>query len=166
MVTLKFGGTSMGNARRIISSADIIIGRANESRVSVVVSAVAGVSNALQAAIDSAVTGTTSTKFTDELKKTHREICDELQSKVSGFNSDKVMEKLNPYFAETEKLLEGVAAFQECPSTIHCRIMGMGELLSSPIMEAVLLAKGQSVILLDSRKFIFTTGKKKEGEAD
>ena len=52
MITLKFGGTSMANARRILASADIIINRAKEDRLSVVVSAAAGVSNTLQAAID------------------------------------------------------------------------------------------------------------------
>ena len=57
MITLKFGGTSMGNAERIISSADIIIGRAKQERVSVVVSAVSGVSNKLQESIDECVKG-------------------------------------------------------------------------------------------------------------
>lgn len=166
MITLKFGGTSMGNARRIISSADIICGRAEKERVSVVVSAVAGVSNSLQAAIDACTTGTTSEKFIDDLKKTHAEICDELESKVKGFAADKVMEKINPYLEETAKLLDGCLSFGECPSTIYCRIMGMGELMSSPIMEAVLRAKGQSVMLLDSRKFIYTTGEHKEGDPD
>ena len=58
MLTLKFGGTSMGNARRILSSADIICKRAKEDRLSVVVSAVAGVSNTLQAAVDACTAGT------------------------------------------------------------------------------------------------------------
>ena len=120
MITLKFGGTSMGNARRILDSSDIIIKRAEEDRLSVVVSAVAGVSNSLQAAIDASVTGTPSTKFTNELKGIHSEICSEIQSKLPGFNADKVMEKLNPYFDEISKLLDGVAAFGECPDTIYC----------------------------------------------
>ena len=45
MITLKFGGTSMANARRILASSEIIISRAKEDRLSVVVSAAAGVSN-------------------------------------------------------------------------------------------------------------------------
>ena len=40
----------MGNACRILDSVDIMIGRAKDDRVSVIVSAVAGVSNHLQAA--------------------------------------------------------------------------------------------------------------------
>ncbi|MDD7125849.1 hypothetical protein, partial [Treponema porcinum] len=75
MLTLKFGGTSMANASRILSSADIIISRAKEDRLSVVVSAVAGVSNSLQAAIDAYTTGNTSTDYVCDIKKIHKEIC-------------------------------------------------------------------------------------------
>lgn len=166
MITLKFGGTSMANARRILSSADIIIEKAKEDRLSVVVSAVAGVSNNLQSAIDACTTGITGTNYVTDLRNTHNEICLELQSKLPGFDAEKVMAKIEPNFVELEKLLAGCVSFGECPDTVYCRIMGMGELLSSPIMEAVLLAKKQSVIWLDSRKFVFTTGNQKEGEAD
>ena len=166
MITLKFGGTSMANARRILSSADIIINRAKEDRLSVVVSAAAGVSNSLQAAIDGCTTGTPAETFVFDIKKIHEEICFELQSKLKGFDAEKVMAAIQPNFDELEKLLAGVGSFGECPDTVHCRIMGMGELCSAPIMEAVLRAKEQSVMLLDSRKYVFTNGNQKEGEAD
>ena len=166
MITLKFGGTSMANARRILASADIIINRAKEDRLAVIVSAVAGVSNALQAAIDACTGGISGTNYVTDLRNTHNEICLELQSKLPGFDAEKTMARLEPNFEELEKLLAGCVSFCECPDTVHCRIMGMGELLSAPIMENVLLAKKQSVIFLDSRKFVFTTGNQKEGEAD
>ena len=166
MITLKFGGTSMANARRILASSEIIINRAKEDRISVIVSAVAGVSNNLQSAIDATTSGISGSNYVSDLRNTHNEICLELQSKLPGFDADKVMSKLEPNFEELDKLLAGCVSFGECPDTVHCRIMGMGELLSAPIMEAVLLAKKQSVIFLDSRKFVFTTGNQKEGEAD
>ncbi|MCR5765893.1 MAG: bifunctional aspartate kinase/homoserine dehydrogenase I [Treponema sp.] len=166
MITLKFGGTSMANARRILASSEIIINRAKEDRISVVVSAVAGVSNNLQSAIDATTSGISGSNYVTDLRNTHNEICLELQSKLPGFDADKVMAKLEPNFIELEKLLAGCVSFGECPDTVHCRIMGMGELISAPIMEAVLLAKKQSVIFLDSRKFVYTTGNQKEGEAD
>lgn len=166
MITLKFGGTSMANARRILASADIIINRAKEDRLSVIVSAVAGVSNTLQSAIDATTTGIIGSDYVTDLRKIHNEICLELQSKLPGFDAEKTMAKIEPNFVELEKLLAGCISFGECPDTVHCRIMGMGELLSAPIMESVLLAKQQSVIFLDSRKFVFTTGNQKEGEAD
>lgn len=166
MITLKFGGTSMESARRILSSADIIVGRAQADRLSVVVSAVAGISNGLQESINACVAGAQADKFVQNLRNIHSEICAEIQSKLPGFDADTVLKHLEPTFAEYEKLLTGCVSFGECPDTIHCRIMGMGELLSAPIMEAVLRAKKQSVILLDSRKFIFTTGNQKEGDPD
>ena len=156
----------MANARRILASSEIILTRAKEDRISVVVSAVAGVSNSLQAAIDATTTGISGDTYVSDLRNTHNEICLELQSKLPGFEAEKVMSRLEANFIELGKLLAGCVSFGECPDTVHCRIMGMGELLSAPIMEAVLLAKKQSVIYLDSRKFVFTTGNQKEGEAD
>ncbi len=156
----------MANARRILSSADIILNRAKEDRLSVVVSAAAGVSNNLQAAIDASTSRNTATNFVVEIKKLHEQICNELQSEVKGFDADKVMASISPNFDELEKLLAGCTSFGEVPDTVYCRIMGMGELCSAPIMEAVLRAKGESVILLDSRKHVFTNGNQKEGEAD
>lgn len=166
MLTLKFGGTSMGNARRILDSTEIMVGRAKSDRISVIVSAVAGVSNALQAAIDNAVTGNSPITSIENLRKIHSEICAELQSSLPDFNADDVMKKIEPNFVELEKLLSGVSTFGECPKSIHCRIMGMGELCCVPMVKAVLQAKKQSVLLLDSRKFIFTTGDQKEGDPD
>ncbi len=166
MLTLKFGGTSMQNARRILSSADIIVGRAEQDRLSVVVSAVAGVSNSLQDAVDACVAGSDPDRIVSGLRSVHNEICLEIQSKLPGFNAEKVMEQILPNFQELEKLLAGCVSFGECPDTVYCRIMGMGELMSAPIMEAVLRAKNQSVIMLDSRKFIFTTGNHLEGDPD
>ena len=156
----------MGNARRILDSTDIIIEQQKKERVSVVVSAVAGVSNKLQESIDGSIRGENPERFVKELRAVHLEICRELQSKLPGFDSDAVMKSLEDKFVELQNLLTAAAAFGECTDTAHCRIMGMGELLCVPIVEAVLLAKKQSVIVLDSRKFIMATGCQKEAGAD
>ena len=166
MLTLKFGGTSMGSAKRILDSVEIMIGRAKTDRISVIVSAVAGVSNSLQAAIDGCITGGSASTYVESMRKTHSEICAQLEAEVKGFSSKEVLKKIEVNFAELEKLLSGVASFGECPKSIHCRIMGMGELCCVPIVNAVLQAKGQDVIVLDSRRFIFTTGNQAEGDVD
>lgn len=156
----------MENANRIIGSADIIIGRAKNDRVSVVVSAVAGISNLLQESINECIRGVSPKSYAEKVRNVHEEICADIQSKVEGFSREKVLEKMEPLFIEYEKLLDGCVSFGECPDTVHCRIMGMGELLSAPMMNAVLVAKGMSVILMDSRKYVYTYGKQKEGDAD
>ena len=75
MLTLKFGGTSMGSAARILNSADIVIGRAEKDRVSVVVSAVAGVSNLLADSITKCASGSAPVEFVKNVKKIHSDIC-------------------------------------------------------------------------------------------
>ena len=76
------------------------------------------------------------------------------------------MKDLESVFEEYERLLNAVSAFGECPLSVHCRIMGIGERLSSPIVAAVLKAKGLAVCLLDSRKYIFTNGNQAQGDPD
>ncbi len=167
MLTLKFGGTSMGNARRILDSTDIMISRLEGGeRISVIVSAVTGVSNKLQESINSCVCGENPDHFVKELRQTHLDICRELQSKLPGFDAEKVMASIEDKFIELSQMLTAALSFGECTDTAHCRVMGMGELLCVPIVEAVLLAKKQSVIILDSRKYIVTTGNQKEGDPD
>jgi len=166
MLTLKFGGTSMGSARRILDSVNIMCGRAEKDRISVVVSAVAGISNKLQESIDSCVKGGEAAPFVEQIRTTHRDICSELKSTLPGFKTDDVMAKIETNLSELAKLLTGVATFGECPTSVECRIMGMGELMCCPIVEAVLLAMDKSVLFLDSRKFIYTTGNQKEGDPD
>lgn len=166
MITLKFGGTSMGSARRILNSVDIMIGRASTDRISVVVSAVAGVSNKLQEAIDGCVAGGSAENYVTQIKNIHSDICSEIKASVAEFDKESVVAKIDGILKELEKLLSGLVSFGECPKSVHCRIMGMGELMCAPIVEAVLSAKKQSVLLLDSRKFIYTTGSQKEGDPD
>ena len=166
MLTLKFGGTSMGNAHRILNSVEIMISRAKQSRISVVVSAVAGISNTLQDAIEGCVLGNSFYTYVESIRKTHKDICCELEALVKGFDSKSVMEKLESNFNELEKLLSGVNSFGECPKSIKCRIMGMGELCCVQMVIAVLIAKKQNAQLLDSRDFVFTTGNQAEGDPD
>ncbi len=166
MLTLKFGGTSMGSSRRILDSVEIMCGRAKTDRISVVVSAVAGVSNKLQAAIDGCVKDEEPELYVNELRSIHSKIIEELKSALPSFDDSSVMKKIESSFKELSALLKGIQIFKECPASAHCRIMGMGELICAPIVEEVLRAKGQDVLLLDSRKFIFTRGDQKEGDPD
>ena len=80
MLTLKFGGTSMGSARRIIDSVDIMVGRAKTERISVIVSAVAGVSNKLQDSIDKCLLGSIAEPFVSDIRRIHGEIISELNA--------------------------------------------------------------------------------------
>jgi len=98
------------------------------------------------------------------MRKTHTDIVSELAAAVPGYRADAVLAALEPLFAEYGRLLAAVAAFGECPGTVECRVMGLGEQLCVPIVAELLRAKGEDVAVLDSRKLIITEGKLAEGD--
>ena len=124
----------MGSARRILDSVQIMLTRAEQDHISVIVSAVAGVSNSLQDSIDGCIAGGNPVRYIEAIRLKHTEICTELTALLPCFASDTVITKLAPIFETYERLLTAVAAFGECPVSVHCRIMGLGELLCAPIV--------------------------------
>lgn len=187
MLVMKFGGTSMGSAGRMCNSVDIIQERSKSDRLGVIVSAVGGVSNRLQDSIAfamhyyTAATGEFSTSTTTttpattatfgatadivaSIQKTHGDIVLELEKAVPGFRRETVDRELAELYAEFERLLAAIASFGECPESIECRIMGLGEQLCVPIVAELLRARGEDVGVLDSRKMIITEGRLNEGD--
>ncbi len=178
MVVMKFGGTSMGSAERMLNSAEIMQSGAKKGKVGVIVSAVGGVSNRLQAAIDQAVADFSALSQEESKEKstldcsgivagiidTHERILSELSKVLPAFNIDAVKSKLKPLFAELSRLVNAVAVFGECPDTIYCRIMGMGERLCLPIAAEILRARDEDVLEIDIREYIITEGNQREGE--
>lgn len=165
MLVMKFGGTSMGNAARMSSSVDIICNRSKIDRLGVIVSAVGGVSNRLQDSVIFALTGTEPTKTTvTSIKKTHSDIISDLSAMIPKYRANEVENTLNVLYTEFERLLDAIAAFGECPETIECRIMGLGEQFCVPIVAELLHARGEQLEVLDSRKFIITEGRLSEGD--
>jgi len=161
MLVMKFGGSSMGNAERMSSAAAIIRERARSSRIGVVVSAVGGVSNMLQDSITRALSdGRTVdvSSFIDQIRLRHTTILSDLAKSQATFSKKNVDKILEPIYEEYVQLLSAVAAFGECPETVECRILGMGERLSVPIIAEVLKSLGEDVDVLDSRKLIITEG--------
>jgi aspartokinase/homoserine dehydrogenase 1 len=183
MLVMKFGGTSMGSAGRMNNSVDIMCERSKTDRVGVIVSAVGGVSNRLQdsinlamrfygAAVPTATETTTATgngfASTEEIiasiRKTHIDIIADLVLAVPAFRATVAEKALDALLADYARMLSAVASFGECPETIECRIMGLGEQLCIPIVEELLHARGEDVEVLDSRKLIITEGKLTEGD--
>lgn len=192
MITLKFGGTSMGSAKRILNSSKIVIDRDKEKgRVSVIVSAVAGISNKLQEAIDYCISSDSERegllkecikvnerknyaceadgylqRFYEELTQVHYNIIEELQKSLPLYDTSKVKSKIDAVIGEIKRALDGSLSLRECPINAYCKIMGAGEMLSTPIMEETLNAQGIKVRSFDSRAYIYTTGRQDEGDVD
>ena len=112
MITLKFGGTSMESARRILSSADIIISRAKSERVSVVVSAVAGVSNKLQESIDACVKGMRAENFVHETEKNSLGYLRRASVETSGFECRVGFKRACADFRRIRKIINRLCVFR------------------------------------------------------
>ena len=150
MKVLKFGGSSLADAKNIRKVVQIAQEAANGEPSIVVVSAVSGTTDALIEAGRLAEIGDTSyLRFLKELEQKHLDLLLELdpQSEPS-FVEDT--------FKEVERTLEGVMRVGELSARTLDRIIGIGEIVSSRIVSAYLSSSAVEHSWTDSRDLIRT----------
>lgn len=173
MIVMKFGGTSMGEAARILSCVKIILMRQKEDRVAVVASAVSGVSNMLEESIAKCMKDAKKNEeFVEKFEKIHTKIIDELKAHFQtagneSFDSSAAFSSLSSYKKQYSSLLAALSTMGECPVFLHCKIMGLGEQVSTSILQKVLeIFSSVKVELIDSRTCVITSGEQDQGDAD
>lgn len=137
LIVTKFGGTSVGDADAIKRAASIITDLAKDSRVIVVVSAMAGVSDSLldmvsgekkdPAEIDS---------FIKSLGNKHLEAVDQSEIPDASNVTEKINKLLDNLRKDLEHLYSGSSETHE-----KYTILGYGEKLSATILTAVINAR-------------------------
>ncbi len=154
MIVMKFGGTSVENEAAISRVADIVRGRLNERPV-VVVSALAGVTDALLAMSAAAASGSLheALKLLRKIRQRHLAV---LSALVSGPGEAAVREEILALLNSTQDVLRGVSALGELTPRTTDNILATGELLSSRIVSAAFAARGLNAALIDSRHCIVT----------
>ena len=154
MIVMKFGGTSVEDAKAIERTAAIVKGRLAQKPV-VVVSAMAKVTDQLLAMGRAAGTGDrkTALKLSRALRERHYNAAGELLGTAlfTQFHSD-----LGVDFDALDELLRGIAAVGELTPRTTDHVAAFGELLSSKIITAALSARGLDSTLVDSRECIVT----------
>ncbi|MEO6171352.1 MAG: bifunctional aspartate kinase/diaminopimelate decarboxylase [Lysobacter sp.] len=142
-LVLKFGGTSVSRRDRwdTIGRMAVERGAANGARVLVVVSAVSGVTNELQAICD----GDDASSRVAALIARHRAFCEEL-----GLDPDAA---LGERFAELQGLLDDPRA-GERPLPWQAEVLAQGELLSSTLGVAYLRSQGLDFGWCDARDWL------------
>jgi aspartate kinase len=131
MIVMKFGGTSVGTAASIRKVCDIVRSRARKKPL-LVVSALAGVTDALEAAARSALRGTLSLVA---IRRRHEEVVRDL-----GLAPGLVAAELR----ELEELLRGVQLLGELSPRSLDYAMSFGERMSVKIVAAALATCGVS----------------------
>lgn len=151
VVVMKFGGTSVRDAahiRRVVS----IIGRDPESSRLVVVSAQAGVTDALTEAIERAQRGGDSNP--ERLLRRWRGLAADLEVRASERPAlEAVIEAVNGRAAE---LLHGVKLLGECSPRVRDAVVSLGEIVSHALVAAALREIGVIAVAIDPRELVPT----------
>lgn len=155
MIVLKFGGTSVADAAAIERTISIVRSRL-DSRPIVVVSALAGTTNALLAIAEQSAKGHLigASGGVQSLRERHMRQTQALLG--DGELASDVMAELSTYFDELARLAEAISVFgYVTPRTLDA-IAAFGELSSSRIFAAAMQARGLDAALVDARDVIVT----------
>jgi len=154
MLILKFGGTSVGSAQRILAVADII--RANLDRKPVVVlSAMSGVTDSLVVATNAAARrddATVATIVRDLREKHHTaaQLC------VDDSLRPEVVHKIDEYIDTLARILAALSLLQEASPRSRDLVASYGEKLSTTLLHATLTSQGIPSEILSAEAVIKT----------
>jgi len=164
-LTMKFGGTSVGNAEAIEQAVNIVRDEVNAgNRVVVVVSAMSGVTNTLLQSVKYAVEGDkwNYLEVENDLRFKHEEAINELIA--PGDERENVLKSIDKLLDEYEKLCEAVSTLGEATPRIMDAVVSFGERLSSRLVAAVLRHKGIQAKAYDAGQFLITNNDFQDAE--
>ena len=145
-VVMKFGGTSVSTAANWQIIASLIQNRLAAGLQPLIVhSALQGVSNALAAALEGAVSGDSAGNLA-AIREQHYQLADGL-----GLNGQELLE---PVLKELEQMLAGVGLIQEISIRVRARAMALGELMATRLGAAYLEKAGIDCEWRDARELL------------
>jgi len=146
---MKFGGTSVRNAVAIKNVSHIIRDR-QEQRPLVVLSAVAGVTDLLEASLPAAASGNWSQveSILEQLRQKHDSIMRELHS------SKPVYDFVHAELEKLRVLLSATESIRVSGRNISQAVLSIGELLSTRILTDILRQNSIDAVFVDARKLM------------
>lgn len=154
MIVLKFGGTSVASAAAIDRAVSIVRSRLKAEPI-VVVSALAGTTNALLAIAEQAAKGHLigASRGVQLLRERHLREADTLLPANAGVE---VAAELSAHFDELARLAEAISVFGYVTPRSLDAIAAFGELCSTLLVTAVLRERGIAAELIDARDVVVT----------
>ncbi len=145
-IVMKFGGTSVSSVENWTTIAALVKARLDAGLQPVIVhSALAGVSNALEEVLDSAVAGEVSNGLA-AIRDQHYTLASDL-----GLDGEALLEER---LHELEQLVAGVRLVREVSVRVRVRVMAIGELMSTCLGAAFLAAQGLPAHWMDARDLL------------
>ena len=146
MQVLKFGGSSVANGQNITKVIQIITEKKNSGRITVVVSALGGITDMLLKASQLASLGNEGySGVLEEIETRHLQVVREL---IPVQNQSSLLSFVKTQCNEIEEICNGIFLLRELSPRTKDRIVAYGELLSSKIITAALQAQGLKLSLI------------------
>jgi bifunctional aspartokinase / homoserine dehydrogenase 1 len=154
MKVLKFGGTSVANAKNINLVINIILENCINNKLIVVVSAFSGITDLLVIAATNASNKDKNYKeIFNQIDKIHKDAVDEL---IAITEQSDLLNVINANLNHLKTLLDGCYLLGELSNRTSDTILSFGELLSSQIIAKALNQKIEKSNFKDSRQIIKT----------
>ncbi|MGH7555807.1 MAG: bifunctional aspartate kinase/homoserine dehydrogenase I, partial [Longimicrobiales bacterium] len=154
MKVLKFGGTSVETAERIRDVVSIVADQRGSEPVIVVVSAMAGVTNALvDAATRAAASDPEAESVVRGLAERHAAAA---RAVASPEEVDALIELLAGWQSDLRSLIQGISLVRDCSPRVLDAVLSYGELFSSALVTAAFRRAGIPAQAIDARKLIIT----------
>ena len=151
MKVLKFGGTSVGSVKSILSLKHIVESEARRQPIVVVVSALGGITDKLISTAQQAVAGNDAWKTSfEEMVDRHHQMIDTIITNT--IDREDLFNKVDSLFEQLRSIYFGVFLIRDLSRKTQDTIVSYGERLSSNIVSS--LVRGSR--WMDSREFIKT----------
>lgn len=158
MRVLKFGGTSVANADRFQTVADIALKSAEREQTALVLSAPAKITNLLVALMGAAAAGRSGEEEVAKIKAIIEPIITTLGERYPGFDTGKVMGQYQEIMALIDRKVQGILMLEQCPEAVMALVESRGEACSICIMSELLKACGRKVRIIDPVEVLVTEG--------
>ncbi|NIG99063.1 MAG: bifunctional aspartate kinase/homoserine dehydrogenase I [Buchnera aphidicola (Periphyllus acericola)] len=158
MKILKFGGTSLADAKRILSVSEIIQEESKKNQVAVVLSAPAKITNNLEKLIKYAKKKKKYKKIILKIKNKFLKIITKISNKNKNISFKDLYKIINKEIKFLKKYSKIIYLLKKCPKKIFSQIISKGEILSTYIMMHILHSKKNKIILINPVKKILSKG--------
>jgi aspartate kinase len=155
MIVAKFGGTSVGDAAAIRRTADIVKNRLARKPV-VVVSAMAGTTNALLGAAEQASAGNLVAAIAMVQQQRERHLAAVRELLGSGAAADELAATESALLDEFAHLVEALSVLGHATPRSIDAVASLGEQLSAPLVTAAFRKAGIDAVFVDARQVMVT----------
>ncbi|HUZ18534.1 MAG TPA: aspartate kinase [Spirochaetia bacterium] len=169
MKIMKFGGTSVQDAARLRTTAQIILEESKRERVAIVLSAMRGVTDSLiHAAREAERGGSRYLDLIQAIADRHETAIDDLlpNAAAGAGGSEESHAAVRSLLEDLRNILRGVELIRECSVRSMDLIMSFGERLNCTLAAAYLRSLGLEADYVDARSMIVTDDAHGHAEVD